>query len=162
MSSFNKVILVGNLTRDPEVRTAGATNTKVAELGLAVSENWRDRSGQQKETTCFVDVVVWDRLAELCGQYLTKGRKVLVEGRLQMDEWTNKQGERRTKLRVRADTVKFLGGPSQRRDDAEGAPYQSSGAAPTAQSAPPVSVPPVTASGNHADELTDDDEQLPF
>jgi single-strand DNA-binding protein len=150
MASFNKVILMGNLTRDPEIRQAG-TGVKVADLGLAVTESWRDKNGQTKEVTCFVDVVVWDKLAELCGQYLTKGRPILVEGRLQMDEWKNKEGEKRSKLRVRAETVKFLG-------------TKPTGAAPQAGA-------PASATPSHDDlpeelapaaGLAKDNEDLPF
>lgn len=146
MASFNKVILMGNLTRDPEIKQS-ASGIKVADLGLAVTETWRDRNGQTKETTCFVDVVVWDKLAELCGQYLAKGRPILVEGRLQMDEWETQQGEKRRKLRVRADTVKFLGTPQKR----------EASAAPTATT-------PAEAPAAHADpnSLAEDDEHLPF
>ena len=151
MASFNKVILMGNLTRDPEIRQAGS-GVKVADLGLAVTESWRDKSGQTKEVTCFVDVVVWDKLAELCGQYLTKGRPILVEGRLQMDEWKNQQGEKRTKMRVRADTVKFLGSPQK-----------PAGAAAPAADAPAAQPPaPETAEEAAGGDLTHDDEQLPF
>ena len=153
MASFNKVILMGNLTRDPEIRQAG-TGMKVAELGLAVTETWRDKNGQTKETTCFVDVVVWDKLAELCGQYLHKGRPVLVEGRLQMDEWKNQQGEKRTKLRIRADAVKFLGSPQQKAASAAPA------AAPQAPDAPPAGV--VAEDAGSPGDLAQDDEQLPF
>ena len=163
MASFNKVILMGNLTRDPEVRQA-PSGAKVADLGLAVSETWRDKAtGQSKEVTCFVDVVVWDKLAELCQQYLAKGRPVLVEGRLQMDEWKNQQGEKRSKLRVRADTVKFLGSP-QKRDGQEAVPQGSAprAAAPAAAAsaaAPAVAAPPFSDEGG---ELAQDEESLPF
>ena len=119
MASFNKVILMGNLTRDPDVRATGATGMKVARLGLAVNERRRDRSGQIQEFPVFVDVDAWDKLAELCGQYLSKGRSILVEGRLQMDTW-EKDGFKHQKLKVRASTIKFLpqgdrlnGGPRQ-------------------------------------------------
>lgn len=155
MASFNKVILMGNLTRDPELRQA-PSGVKVADLGLAVSENWRDKNGQPKEVTCFVDVVVWDKLAELCQQYLVKGRPVLVEGRLQMDEWKNQQGEKRTKLRVRADTVKFLGTP-QKREDASQTPSAS---ATTQQ--PAAQPAPETAPADATDDLARDEEHLPF
>jgi single-strand DNA-binding protein len=108
MASFNKVILVGGLTRDPELKQA-ASGVKVADLSLAISEQWKDRTtGETKESTCYVDVVVWQKQAELCCQYLSKGRQILVEGRLQLDEWENQQGEKRRKLRVRADRVQFL------------------------------------------------------
>ena len=107
MASFNKVILMGNLTRDPDVRSTGATGMKVARLGLAVNERRRDRNGTMQEFPVFVDVDAWDKLAELCGQYLTKGRSILVEGRLQMDSW-EKDGVKHQKLKVRASTIKFL------------------------------------------------------
>lgn len=110
MGSFNKVILAGNLTRDPVVRMAGSTGLKVADLGLAVSERFRDRqSGEVKESTCFVDLSVWGKNAEIAERYLRKGRNVLVEGRLQNDEWTTEKGEKRSRLRVRADRLVMLG-----------------------------------------------------
>jgi len=161
MASFNKVILMGNLTRDPELRQA-PSGAKVADLGLAVSETWRDKNGQPKEVTCFVDVVVWEKLAELCQQYLTKGRPVLVEGRLQMDEWKNQQGEKRTKLRVRADTVKFLGTPQKRDEGATAAPAAAAApAAPARQPAPASADAPFAEEAGGGD-LTSDDEHLPF
>ena len=92
MASFNKVILMGNLTRDPDVRQTGAGGMKVARLGLAVNERRRDRSGQMQDVPVYVDVDAWDKLAELCGQYLAKGSPVLVEGRLQMDSWEKEIG----------------------------------------------------------------------
>lgn len=167
MASFNRVILMGNLTRDPVLKQAGS-GVKVADIGLAVTESWRDKNGQTKETTCFVDVVVWDRLAELCGQYLTKGRPVLVEGRLQMDEWTSPQGEKRRKLRVRADTVKFLS--SGQKPAVPGTPADvavsagETAPAPAASAAtPPVAIP-AAAPGASApvEPLAEDDEHLPF
>ena len=156
MASFNKVILMGNLTRDPDIRQAG-TGMKVADLGLAVTETWRDKSGQTKETVLFVDVVVWDKLAELCGQYLSKGRPILVEGRLQMDEWKNQQGEKRTKMRVRAETVKFLGAPQK---GAAATATASASAAPQAADAPPAGA--VAEDAGSGGDLAHDDEQLPF
>lgn len=107
MASFNKVILMGNLTRDPDVRSTGVTGMKVARLNVAVNERRKDRNGQIQEFPVFVDVDAWDKLAELCGQYLAKGRCILVEGRLQMDTW-EKDGVRHQKLKVRAMTIKFL------------------------------------------------------
>ena len=113
MASFNKVILMGNLTRDPDVRQAGASGMKVARLGLAVSERRRDRNGQTQDFPVFVDVDAWDKLAELCGQYLAKGSPVLVEGRLQMDSW-EKDGVKHQKLKVRATVIKFLTAKAER------------------------------------------------
>lgn len=110
MASFNKVILVGNLTRDPEVRyTTGGT--AVTELGLAVSRQWTDRgSNERKEETTFVDVTLWGRTAEIAGEYLSKGRPVLIEGRLQLDQWEDKEtGQKRSKLKVVGETLQLLG-----------------------------------------------------
>jgi single-strand DNA-binding protein len=157
MASFNKVILMGNLTRDPELKQA-PSGAKVADLGLAVSETWRDKNGQTKEVTCFVDVVVWDRLAELCQQYLTKGRPVLVEGRLQMDEWKTPQGEKRSKLRVRADTVKCLGTPPKRDEGAPGGSH----AAPATPSAKPAATAADAPHPEEPGDLARDEEHLPF
>ena len=107
MASFNKVILMGNLTRDPDVRTTSSSGMKVARLRLAVNERRRDRNGQVQDFPGYIDVDAWDKLAELCGQYLAKGRPILVEGRLQMDSW-EKDGVKHQKLKVRAATIKFL------------------------------------------------------
>lgn len=154
MASFNKVILMGNLTRDPELKTL-QSGMRVAKLGLAVSETWRDKAtGEKKEVTCFVDVDVWDRQADQCGQYLSKGRPVLVEGRLRTDEWTTKEGEKRTKLVVRADSVTFVGPAPQRAEGTSNAPAQSHPPASAAQPVSPVSLPPADQEG--------DSENLPF
>ena len=107
MASFNKVIIMGNLTRDPDVRTTGQSGMRVARLGVAINERRRDRNGNLQDHPVFVDVDAWDKLAELCGQFLVKGSPVLVEGRLQMDTW-EKDGVRHQKLKVRAIAVKFL------------------------------------------------------
>jgi single-strand DNA-binding protein len=113
MASFNKVILVGNLTRDPQVRyTTGGT--AVAEIGLAVSRQWFDKqSNQKREETTFVDITLWGRQAEVAGEYLAKGRPVLIEGRLQLDTWDDKDtGQKRSKLRVVAENMTMLGSRS--------------------------------------------------
>ena len=108
MASFNKVVLLGNLTRDPELKKS-PNGVSVAKLRLAVNETYKDRqTGQPKEVACFVDVAVWDKQAESCGQYLTRGSQVLVEGRLIYEEWKNAQGESRNRLSVRADRVQFI------------------------------------------------------
>ncbi len=107
----NKVILVGNLGKDPEVRyTSGGQG--VANLRIATSRSWTDKqSGQRKEETEWHDVEVWGKQAEQCGEYLAKGRQVYIEGRLKTDKWQDKQsGQERSKVKVVADTVRFLGG----------------------------------------------------
>lgn len=110
MASFNKVILVGNVTRDPEVRfTPGGT--AVTDVGLAVNRFWTDKStNERKEETTFIDVTLWGRTAEVAGEYLAKGRPCLIEGRLQLDQWEDKEtGQKRSKLKVVGDTLQLLG-----------------------------------------------------
>lgn len=108
-ASFNKVILVGNLTRDPEIRYT-PKGSAVCDLGLAVNRVYSTDTGEKREEVTFVDVVLWARLAEIAGEYLKKGRPVLIEGRLQLDSWDDKQsGQKRSKLRVVGETLQLLG-----------------------------------------------------
>lgn len=109
MASANIVILAGNLTRDPDSRQVGQQT--VCDLGVAVNERWKDKAGKQQDRAVFVDVVAWGATADNCARFLRKGSPVLVEGRLQFDQW-EKDGEKRSKLRVRADRVQFLGRPA--------------------------------------------------
>ncbi len=108
MANLNKVLLIGNLTRDPEVRYT-PKGTAVADIGIAINRVWSNDQGQRQEETTFVDVTLWGRQAELAQQYLTKGRGVFIEGRLQMDTWDDKQtGQKRSKLKVVAESLQFL------------------------------------------------------
>ncbi len=110
MASFNKVILLGNLTRDPQVKYT-PSGTAVAEIGLAVNRYWFDKqTNSRREETTFVDVTLWGRDAEVAGEYLAKGRPVLIEGRLQLDTWDDKTtGQKRSKLRVVGERMQLLG-----------------------------------------------------
>jgi single-strand DNA-binding protein len=111
MASFNRVILLGNLTRDPQVRyTPGGT--AVSEIGLAVNRTWFDqKTNSKREEVTFVDVTLWGRQAEVAGEYLSKGRQVLIEGRLQLDTWDDKEsGQKRSKLRVVCENMTMVGG----------------------------------------------------
>ena len=109
MASFNKVILMGNLTRDPELRYT-PKGTAIAKVGLAVNRNWTSESGEKKEEVTFIDIDIFGRTAENVGQYMRKGRPILVEGRLKLDQWDDKQtGQKRSRLGVVAETVQFLG-----------------------------------------------------
>jgi len=113
MASFNKVILVGNLTRDPELRYT-PKGTAIAKIGLAVNRVWTNEAGEKKEEVTFVDVDVFGRTAENVGQYMRKGRPILVEGRLRLDQWDDKQtGQKKSRLGVVAETVQFLGSPGE-------------------------------------------------
>lgn len=110
MASFNKVILVGNLTRDPQVKYT-PSGMAVADVGLAVNHSWFDKqTNTRKEEATFVDVTLWGRTAEIAGEYLAKGRQVLIEGRLKLDQWDDKQtGQKRSKLTVVGENMTMLG-----------------------------------------------------
>ena len=109
MANFNKVLLVGNLTRDPELKHT-PSNQAVAQIGLAVNRNFQTKDGEKREETTFVDCEAWGRTAEVMSQYLAKGRPVLVEGRLKLDQWQDKDGNNRSKLKVVIENFQFLGG----------------------------------------------------
>ena len=109
MANLNKVMLIGNLTRDPELRYT-PKGTAVAEIGMAINRVRTDEQGQRQEDTTFVDVTLWGRQAELAQQYLSKGRPVYIEGRLQMDTWEDKAScQKRSKLKVVGENMQFLG-----------------------------------------------------
>lgn len=142
MASFNKVILVGNLTRDPELRYT-PKGTAIAKIGLAVNRTWRNEAGETKEEVTFVDVDAFGRQAETLAQYMKKGSPLLVEGRLKLDQWDDKQtGQKRSRLGVIVEGFQFLGG-GNRSGDSE-APRKPAAAAPahaSSQSAVPAAEP---------------------
>lgn len=107
MASLNKVMLIGRLTRDPELRYL-PSGTPVADLGIAINRDYTDREGEKRSDTLFVDVAAWAKQAEICDKFLTKGSLVFIEGRLQLDAWETPQGEKRSRLRVVAERVQFL------------------------------------------------------
>lgn len=107
MRGFNRLIMMGRLTRDPQVKQL-PSGTSVTDLALAVNETFKNRDGDLADRVCFVDVSVWDKQAEACGQYLKKGSPVLVEGCLTLDRWETPDGQKRSKHRVRAGRVQFL------------------------------------------------------
>lgn len=109
MSGVNKVIIVGRLGADPEVKTVSSGQT-VCRLSVATSENWTDRDGQKQERTEWHRIVIWGRMAEVCGQHLSKGRQVYLEGRLQTRSWEDQQGQKKYTTEIVASTVQFLGG----------------------------------------------------
>jgi single-strand DNA-binding protein len=154
MASFNKVILLGNLTRDPEVRYT-PKGSAVCDLGIAVNRQYTLESGEKREEVTYVDVVLWSRLAEIAGEYLKKGRPIFIEGRLQMDTWDDKQtGQKRTKLRVIGETMQLLGSrPTGAGAGGEGGesdrPPKASG-----KSTPPPAKPGAAAEP--------DDDEIPF
>jgi single-strand DNA-binding protein len=124
MASLNKVLLIGNLTKDPELRYT-PSGTAVANLRIAVNRKFKDRTGELKEDTCFVTITAWDKQAEICNQYLQKGKAVFVEGILQSRSWETPDGQKRSTIDVRAERIQFLS-PSPR--SAEGEQPQTEGA----------------------------------
>lgn len=110
MASLNKVFLIGNLTRDPELRYI-PSGSAVCSFTVASNRAYKTPSGEKKEETSFVRVVVWGRMGEICSEYLKKGRSVFVEGRLQSRSWDGPDGQKRSALEVIALNVQFLGGP---------------------------------------------------
>ena len=146
MANLNKVMLIGNLTRDPEIRyTAGGT--AVAEISLALNRVWNNEAGQKQEETTFVEVTFWGKTAELAHKYLAKGRPLYVEGRLQLDSWEDKQtGKKRSKLKVVGETLQFISDGKSRGESAASPPPQSR---PAAAASPPAAA-------------EDIDEDIPF
>src|SRR5689334_5003171 len=152
MASFNKVILVGNLTRDPELRYT-PKGMAIAKVGLAINRNWTSESGEKKEEVTFVDVDIFGRTAENVAQYMKKGRPILIEGRLRLDQWDDKQtGQKRSKLGVVGEVVQFLGSPA-------GGGGEGGEPAPRRQA--PASAPAPSSSAAEPDMPPPDDD-VPF
>jgi single-strand DNA-binding protein len=151
MASFNKVILLGNLTRDPEVRYT-PKGTAVTELGMAVNRVYTAENGEKREETTFVDVTLWGRTAEIAGEYLKKGRPVLIEGRLQLDTWDDKQsGQKRSKLKVVGEGLQLIGSRPGG-GGAGGGDEEGSSAPSSSKSTPPPKAAPSEP----------DDDEIPF
>ena len=161
MASFNKVILVGNLTRDPELRYT-PKGLAIGKIGLAVNRSWRNEAGEQKEEVTFVDVDSFGKQAELIGQYMRKGSPILIEGRLRLDQWDDKQtGQKRSKLGVVVENFQFLGG-GQRADGS--GPGAGPGAAPSVPrpSRPAASTSPTAPAEPDSDMPPQDGDDVPF
>jgi single-strand DNA-binding protein len=154
MASFNKVILLGNLTRDPEVRYT-PKGTAVTELGMAVNRVYTAENGEKREETTFVDVTLWGRTAEIAGEYLKKGRPVFIEGRLQLDTWDDKtSGQKRSKLKVVGEGLQLIGSrPGGGGGGGGGGDEEGGSSAPrSSRSAPPPKAAPSAP----------DDDEIPF
>ena len=152
MASFNKVILLGNLTRDPEVRYT-PKGTAVTELGMAVNRVYTAENGEKREETTFVDVTLWGRTAEIAGEYLKKGRPVFIEGRLQLDTWDDKQsGQKRSKLKVVGEGLQLIGSRPGGSGGGGGGDEEGSSAPRSSKSTPPPKATPSEP----------DDDEIPF
>jgi len=139
MTGFNKVILIGNLTRDPDLRYT-PKGMAIAKLGLAVNRNYRTESGESREEVTFIDIDAFGRQAETLSQYVKKGSPLLVEGRLRLDQWDDKQtGQKRSRLGVVLEGFRFLGGP--RSEGGGPAPAPGEGARRAPAPAPEASAP---------------------
>ncbi len=153
MANFNKVILIGNLTRDPELRYT-PKGMAIAKVGLAINRNWTSEGGEKKEEVTFVDVDIFGRTAENVAQYMKKGRPMMVEGRLRLDQWDDKQtGQKRSRLGVVAETVQFLGSPS-------GGGGGEGGESAPRRSAPAASAPAPSAAAEP--DMPPSDDDVPF
>ena len=162
MASFNKVMLIGNLTRDPEIKYT-PKGTAIADIGLAVNRNYTTESGEKREEVTFIDVTLWGRVAEIVGEYCKKGRPLFVEGRLQLDTWDDKAtGQKRSKLKVVGENIQLLGsreggpaggGGEHGESRSEGRPQQSR---PAARPASPPPRPPADP------DLDAPEDDIPF
>jgi single-strand DNA-binding protein len=150
MAGYSKVIAVGNLTRDPEYTEVGSGLCK---LGLAINESWKDRSGDWQEKTCFVDVTLWGKSAEGVSGRFKKGDSILVDGTLQLEQWDDKDGKKRSRHTIKAMTVKSVGG--ERVDNGGGVKRDSNGR-PEAKDEGFPTTPAVAAGGSAKDD------DLPF
>ncbi|HEX9786052.1 MAG TPA: single-stranded DNA-binding protein [Opitutaceae bacterium] len=156
MASFNKVILMGNLTRDPELRVT-PKGTAVCQIGVAVNQTYRDKEGNSREETTFVDVDVFGRPAEVIAKYMTKGRPILIEGRLKLDSWESKEGEKRSKLKVVLENFQFVGGRGEGESSGGGGGGSFEESAPPAR---PSNRPAPSTSSSRAADV--DEEDVPF
>ena len=149
MMSLNRVFLMGNLTRDPELRYI-PSGTAVTTFTVAANRSFVNQAGEKKDDTCFVRVIVWARRAEVCGEFLSKGSPVFVEGRLQSRNWQDQNGQKRSTIEVIANNVQFLGKAKGPRTE----PQDQTQAAPILEEAPQeVGVP---------EDTKQNDEQVPF
>lgn len=151
MTSFNKVILIGNLTRDPELRVT-ANGSSICKLGLAVNRVYQTRDGERREETTFIDIDAFGKQAEVISKYMRKGRPLLVEGRLKLDQWES-DGQKRSRLGVVLEGFQFLGN----RDDADS---KSGGSGYEQSSPPPRSTPETVKKENSGTNFSNDEDTL--
>ena len=154
MANLNKVLLIGNLVADPELRYT-PKGTAVTDIRLAVNRVWTGEGGQKQEETTYCDVTLWSRQAELANQYLSKGRPVFIEGRLQMETWEDKtSGQKRSKLKIVGENMQFLGGGGGG-GGGGGAPQQQRAAVQEQAPSQPQGASPASAN-------VEDDDDIPF
>lgn len=160
MANFNRVILVGNLTRDPEIRYT-PSGTAVTQFGLAINRRWRSQEGDNREEVCFIDITAWGRTGEIISEYKSKGDPILIEGHLRMDSWQGQDGQKRTKHLVVVDNFQFLN--RGRGDGQQGQPSnfgQRQERPSPAQSEQPPAAPEPSGDTSENDAFGGDD--IPF
>jgi len=119
MSSYNRVILLGNLTRDPELRYLPNSQTAVVDIGLATTRKWQGQDKQQHEETCFVDCTIFGKRAEVVNKHFQKGNPIFIEGYLKFESWQAQDGSKRSKLKVMIENFEFVGGQKQQEDSGQ-------------------------------------------
>ena len=145
MANFNKVMLMGNLTKDPDLKYT-PSGAAVCEFGLAVNRSFKGKDGSQRDETCFVDIKAWGRQAEVLNQYMSKGRPIFIEGRLEQSRWETKDGQKRSKIRVVVEQFQFLGSRSDEKGGGRSNSYEKS----ASNNAPPA------AASNEMDDYSDE------
>ncbi len=153
MASLNKVFLMGNLTRDPQLSYL-PSQTPVVDFGLAVNRRWTDKDGQQKESVCFVDCRAFGRQAENINKYLSKGKPLFVEGRLDFDQWVGQDGSKRSKHRVTVESFQFIGAP--------GGAGAAAGGQEAAEGGPPMEEPQANNNKKAVDSTGSPRDDIPF
>lgn len=157
MASVNKVILIGNVTRDPEVKFT-SKGSAVTDVALAINRNYTLDNGEKREEVTYVDVELWGRLAEIAGEYAKKGRPVYIEGRLRLDSWEDKaSGQKRSRLKVVGESLQLLGG----RPGSGGSPAHGGDSEFSEQPAPRRSAPAPSRTAAPAPPQ-DEDDDIPF
>lgn len=150
---YNRVIMVGNLTRDIELRYT-PSGTAIAKTAIATNRRFKTQTGEQKEEVCFIDITIFGRAAEIANQYLHKGRRVLIEGRLVFEQWTDQSGNKRSKHSIAVDNLQMLDSKAEAANARYEAPIE-----PPAASTPSASKP---QSAPEIPEIDIDDDDIPF
>jgi single-strand DNA-binding protein len=162
MANFNKVIIAGNLTRDPELRYT-PKGTAVVKLGMAINRTWKSETGESKEEVTFVDVEAWSRQAEVIAQYMRKGRPILVEGRLKLDTWEDKNThQKQSKLKVILESFSFIDSKGPDAGAGGGAvPSGEPARRPAAPAKPPAAAATAAAPADNGEPPPEEDD-VPF
>ncbi|MDR2664211.1 MAG: single-stranded DNA-binding protein [Puniceicoccales bacterium] len=163
MATLNRVYLIGNLTRDPEVRTT-PSGTCICRLGLAVTRQFRNADGSSREEVLFIEVDSFGRQAETIARYVTKGRPILIEGRLRLDQWESQNGEKRSRIMVVAENFQFLTAPNRQQEGGEGNYVREDGGQRWSQQQQQQrrSGRPRPEGEESAEEEEEGDEEIPF